>query len=99
MLGIVFNPITEELWTARKGKGAFYNGKKVGTLTFNLLKFIIETILNQIHVSGCKELKSCLLVQEFYGASEEKNAMMIENMRVLTPRIRSVRCYGSAGST
>ena len=29
VFGIVFNPITEELWTARKGKGAFYNGKQV----------------------------------------------------------------------
>ena len=30
VFGIVFNPVTEELWTARKGKGAFYNGRKVG---------------------------------------------------------------------
>ena len=38
-----------------------------------------------------------MVVQEFYGASEEKNEMMVENLRTLTPRVRSVRSYGSAG--
>ena len=27
--GIVYNPITEEIWTAKIGFGAFYNGEKV----------------------------------------------------------------------
>merc|ERR1712106_772173 len=27
--GIVYNPILDQLWTARKGMGAFYNGKKI----------------------------------------------------------------------
>jgi len=27
--GIVYNPILDQLWTAKKGKGAFYNGKKI----------------------------------------------------------------------
>jgi len=27
--GIVYNPIMDQLWTARKGLGAFYNGKKI----------------------------------------------------------------------
>ena len=38
-----------------------------------------------------------MVVQEYYGASEEKNAMMMENLRTLIPRVRSVRSYGSAG--
>ena len=38
-----------------------------------------------------------MVVQEYYGASEEKNAMMMENLRTLVPRVRSVRSYGSAG--
>ncbi len=27
--GIVYNPILDQLWTARKGHGAFYNGSQV----------------------------------------------------------------------
>jgi myo-inositol-1(or 4)-monophosphatase len=30
--GIVYNPILDQLWTARKGQGAEYNGSKVALL-------------------------------------------------------------------
>ena len=40
VFGIVFNPVTEELWTARKGKGAFYNGRKVGWVENYYFKLI-----------------------------------------------------------
>ena len=29
MFGIVYNPITKEIWTARRGLGAHYNGEKI----------------------------------------------------------------------
>ena len=29
MFGIVYNPILDQLWTAKKGFGAEHNGKKV----------------------------------------------------------------------
>jgi len=29
ILGIVYNPILEQLFTARKGRGAFLNGKPI----------------------------------------------------------------------
>ena len=31
--GIVYNPILDQLWTARKGQGAEYNGSKVALLS------------------------------------------------------------------
>eukprot|EP00090_Calanus_glacialis_P014581 TRINITY_DN23399_c0_g1_i2.p1 TRINITY_DN23399_c0_g1~~TRINITY_DN23399_c0_g1_i2.p1 ORF type:complete len:274 (-),score=86.50 TRINITY_DN23399_c0_g1_i2:34-855(-) len=31
--GIVYNPVLDQLWTARKGLGAFYNGKKIQVST------------------------------------------------------------------
>jgi len=27
--GLVYNPITQELWSAKRGKGAYYNGEKI----------------------------------------------------------------------
>jgi len=29
VFGIVYNPVLEQLWTARAGQGAYYNGKKI----------------------------------------------------------------------
>lgn len=30
-MGIIYNPILEQLFTAKKGQGAFYNGKQIKT--------------------------------------------------------------------
>ena len=35
MFGIVYNPILDQLWTAKKGFGAEHNGKKVNVSCFN----------------------------------------------------------------
>lgn len=41
--GIIYNPFTDELWQAQRGKGAFLNGKQIhiseGGLTENLVAF------------------------------------------------------------
>lgn len=29
VIGVIYNPMLEQLFTARKGKGAFFNGKKI----------------------------------------------------------------------
>ena len=34
MFGIVYNPILDQLWTAKKGFGAEHNGKKVSDSCF-----------------------------------------------------------------
>ena len=39
--GIVYNPVLDQLWTARKGMGAFYNGKKVCFTFFDWLLLIL----------------------------------------------------------
>jgi fructose-1,6-bisphosphatase/inositol monophosphatase family enzyme len=38
--GIVYNPILNQLWTARRGLGAFYNGTQV--LYSSLLMFYLK---------------------------------------------------------
>merc|ERR1719402_181909 len=40
---IINNPILGQLWTAQRGKGAFYNGKKIAVSSCNSLK---ESMLN-----------------------------------------------------
>merc|ERR1712106_313705 len=76
--GIVYNPILDQLWTARVGQGAEYNG-------------------NKIHVSSCTDLSSALLIQEMGASSEEKIEMVKKNLETFTPKVRSIRAYGSAG--
>lgn len=44
LLGIVYNPITNELYEAEKGKGAFLNGNKIGVSSVNeLSKSLLAT--------------------------------------------------------
>lgn len=43
VLGVIFNPITRELYSAQKGKGAYLNGKKIKiNQTANLSKVILN---------------------------------------------------------
>lgn len=37
-LGVVYNPVSGEKFTAEKGKGAYFNGKKIGVSETELLK-------------------------------------------------------------
>jgi myo-inositol-1(or 4)-monophosphatase len=38
LLGVIFNPIYNELFTAARGEGAFFNGKKIGCSKIDALK-------------------------------------------------------------
>lgn len=53
-IGIIYNPILDQLFTARRGKGAFLNGKTINvsqetgniiTITHNYLWFIFGTVI------------------------------------------------------
>jgi len=50
-VGVVHNPATDELWTAAKGKGAFYNGRQI------LVSAIGELKRAQLLHSGLNALK------------------------------------------
>ena len=43
MFGIVYNPILDQLWTAKKGFGAEHNGKKVN-VSFKFFNNDITTV-------------------------------------------------------
>lgn len=51
-IGIVFNPILDQLFTARKGKGAFLNGKMINvsqetgmTIVLHILYYFIKNVI------------------------------------------------------
>ena len=94
MFGIVYNPILEQLWTAKKGFGAEHNGKKVN-VSFNF--FNNDNRLHQIRVSSCTSLDSALLIQEPWSNSTEKTEMLLGNLKTFIPKVRGCRAYGSAG--
>ena len=106
--GIVYNPVLDQLWTARKGAGAFYNGKKVCMTVPSTTTVCIP----QIQVSSCTELSRAMLIQEMYDSSPVKLAMVFSNLQTFIPKVfpstrslyrihrsqvRGVRAYGSAG--
>ncbi|XP_029169753.1 inositol monophosphatase 1-like [Nylanderia fulva] len=77
-IGIVYNPILNQLFTARKGQGAFLNGAP-------------------IHVSNRKELnKSLLLVEIGTSRDPEKVEIILQNVKILIPRVHGLRSFGSA---
>lgn len=53
IIGVVYNPVTEELYTAIKGKGAFLNGKR---LLAKIKRPLKESIIGCAFVYGRKEL-------------------------------------------
>ena len=96
MFSIVYNPVLNQLWTAKKGHGAEYNGSKVRRER-NILFVMQRNILHQIHVSSCTQLDQALLIQEMGASSPEKSAMVVKNLENFIPKVRSIRAYGSAG--
>lgn len=54
LLGAVYNPITDELYTAEKGKGAFLNGYKIHVSDNNDLK---KTLVNFCHINNPEQIE------------------------------------------
>ncbi len=54
ILGVVFSPITKELFTAEKGMGAFLNGKPIQVSNNTDIK---KTIVNYCHVNVPNQIK------------------------------------------
>ncbi|KAJ8668713.1 hypothetical protein QAD02_010376 [Eretmocerus hayati] len=76
-IGIVYNPVLEQFFSARRGKGAFYNGAP-------------------IKVSGEKSLSKALMMMETGTSREpEKMRIVMENLRILVPRVHGTRALGS----
>ena len=55
MFGIVYNPILDQLWTAKKGFGAEHNGKKV-RVTHLTLKTCSSDQCIQLHIPGLRSV-------------------------------------------
>ena len=73
--GIIYNPVTEELWTARRGAGAWYNGQKESVFCRSHHCKLGKDV--QISVSDCTQLSRALVVQEYYDPSTTKMQMML----------------------
>ena len=93
ILGVVYNPMTDELWFAWKGCGAFMKRS--------------DSSIIPIHTSGCKELSSAIVSTGFgvpsfrrvtanKAAKEKLLAIVEHNTRVLMTRSRDIRRVGSA---
>ncbi|KAF7988453.1 hypothetical protein HCN44_001026 [Aphidius gifuensis] len=77
-IAFIYNPVLEQLFTARRGQGAFMNGKP-------------------IKVSGEKELKKALLMQEMGTSRDpEKMKIVFENFQIFTSKVHGMRALGSA---
>jgi len=91
MIGVVYNPILDELFTARKNHGAFLNL----TRRLPILNPLIRTITNPAH---------CLLIGEFGGqrdaATMASKSSSLYNLSLFTEAdgagCRGIRCSGSA---
>ena len=64
-VGVVHNPATDELWTAAKGKGAFYNGKRISVSDIGELKSA------QLLHSGLNALKNMAYWKGFLALVEK----------------------------
>lgn len=54
VIGVVFNPLTNELFVASKDKGAFLNGKKISVSKNSDIK---KTLINFCHKNNPKEIE------------------------------------------
>lgn len=63
VIGIVYNPVLEQLFTARKGRGAFLNNKPIKVSNVQgKLKPLFNKSFNQILIMGNKEF--CTIVEK-----------------------------------
>ncbi|KAL6429550.1 hypothetical protein ACFW04_007478 [Cataglyphis niger] len=61
VLGIIYNPVTSELYTAIKGEGAFLNGKRIHTSKVTELKKALQVIEPKIMLIVYKKNKNIFL--------------------------------------
>ena len=76
--GIVYNPITQELWSARKGRGAFYNGEKVVIIKKYLTQEINVSIDFSVWLQRVEEISSYSRVLWFQWGQEWDDAVKHE---------------------
>jgi myo-inositol-1(or 4)-monophosphatase len=106
-IGIVYNPVLKQKFTARRGQGAFHNGVQIHVSGEKILKYCVCDVLNynkseteklmSFQNSGEKKLSKALLTTEF-GTSreEEKTKVVLENISKLVRLAHGFRSLGAA---
>ena len=77
---IVYNPILEEFYSAKKGAGAFLNGEKISVTSE-------ENLQNSIIATGFPYVKHEMGAEYYW---------VVDSFRVLLPKIRDIRRLGAA---
>lgn len=65
VLGVVYNPVTKELYTARQGKGAFLNGKRIYVSKTEKLRdaFLLYSGINELFAGNYQQGFTSLLTK------------------------------------
>ncbi|KRZ60778.1 Inositol monophosphatase ttx-7 [Trichinella nativa] len=99
-IGIVYNPILEELFTARKGLGAFRNGFPIQASNTTGMSFVLFMINFNLNFKFSVLNKALLLltfgVQNRFSLPNAVDVYLQNNKRIVEQGIRGHRSFGSA---
>lgn len=88
VFGIVYNPYSDELFTAQKGLGAFLNGNKIQTSDRELANCLIEFGAGSTHKDGAHEI---------FGIAEKVFCDCLDLRRMCSSALAI--CYIACGRT
>jgi myo-inositol-1(or 4)-monophosphatase len=89
VVGVVYNPVLDELFTAKRGGGAFFNGKPISVSTRSSLKVIA-------HTSFTKAQHALVATGFPYDRSDESLDTALAILKKVLQSCRAVRRGGSA---
>ncbi|XP_050537564.1 uncharacterized protein LOC126903456 isoform X2 [Daktulosphaira vitifoliae] len=101
-IGIVYNPILDQLFTAQKGKGAFMNNNKIHVNSTNDLKKAmvgfdiycsVDEQIKQFFLKKCEEImKTCRGIRSLGSAAMQLSYLAMGAIDVC-PEMRYLKCW------